>query len=273
MIACHNISAAYGESTVLQHIQFSAKQGECIAVLGQNGSGKTTLLRVLSGVLALDATAKKQGALVQLAGQDIQTLSPKQRAKLVAVVPQKLDFLPPITVQDMVLLGRYPHISWWGAYGKQDYAIAQAVMEEVDICALSARYLSDVSGGELQRVLLARALAQQSPILLLDEPAAALDLARMQDIFQILERKCAQGALVLAVMHDVNMAALYASRILALKQGQLIFNGTVADVFTQQNLRHIYDMDVHVFAHPVLGVPQVCPLKKNNEEIHDAYTP
>ncbi len=265
MITCENACAAYGTRSVLSGINFTAKSGEFIAILGQNGSGKTTLLRVLSGVLPALVAKEGEKTSIHLQGRSLWRLSPKQRAKLVAVVPQKLDFLPPITVQEMVLLGRYAHISWWGVYREKDYAAAYAAMQEVDICALAQRYLSELSGGELQRVLLARALAQQSPILLLDEPAAALDLARMQDIFQILEDKCAQGTLVLTVMHDVNMAALYATRILALKQGRLALDGAVQDVFTEQNLRYIYDMDLHIFAHPVLGVPQACPSKKNKE--------
>ncbi len=262
MLACRNVTAAYGTHKVLNSLTFSAKSGEFIAVLGKNGSGKTTLLRVLTGTLPLDVTSQENEASIFLQGQNALSLSSKQRGKMVAVVPQKLDFLPPINVEDMVLLGRYPHLSWWGAYTEKDYLAAHTAMQEVDICALAGRFLSELSGGELQRVLLARALAQESPILLLDEPAAALDLARMQDIFQILEKKCAQGTLVVTVMHDVNMAALYASRIMALKQGCLLFDGAVTEVFTEQNLRHIYDMDVHVFAHPLLGVPQVCPSKK-----------
>lgn len=257
MIACTGLSAGYGRHAVLRDLDFRAGAGEFVAVLGPNGSGKTTLLRVLSGGLAPLAGE------VLLGGAPVNSLKPRDRARRVAVVPQRVDALPPVRVRDLVLLGRYPYLSWLGVYSRMDHRAAAAALEEVGAEELAARAVCELSGGELQRVLLARALAQDAPVLLLDELAAGLDMARMVDLFDVLDRRRKAGACVVAVMHDVNLAALYATRLMGLKGGCVRFDGRAGQVFTEETLRDLYQIPIHVFPHPAAPVPQACPGRRN----------
>lgn len=256
-IACHKLYAAYGTRTVLHDLSLHAGAGESVALLGPNGSGKTTLLRVLSGVMR-----PSQGSVCLGEGSappDIASLSPRQRARQVAVVPQRIERLPHMLARDLVLLGRYPYLSWWGAYSPADHAAADKALMLTGAHALAQRFLEELSGGELQRVLLARALAQESPVLLLDELSAGLDLGRMKELFDLLELRRRAGACVITVMHDVNLAALYATRLVGLKAGRILFDGPVNEVFTEQHLSTLYETPIHVFPHPVCAVPQACP--------------
>lgn len=253
MIACRNLTTGYGSRVVLRGISLEAGRGEFVAVLGPNGGGKTTLLRALSGALPL------WGGQAALDGTPLDELPHKERARRVAVVPQRVEALPALAVREMVLLGRYPHLSWLGVYGGADYAAADAALRATGAETLARRSVRELSGGEMQRVLMARALAQEAGILLLDEPAAGLDLARMAELFAMLDRRRQAGACVVAVMHDVNMAALYATRMVGIKNGGVLFDGPTDRVFTEESLRELYDVPIHVFRHPVLPVPQACP--------------
>ena len=244
------ISAAYGEKAVLRRVELTLRAGECAALLGPNGSGKTTLLRAISGVLA------PQTGEIELLGRPLATLSPRQRARMVAVVPQRGQLPQGLTARQMVLLGRFAHLGWLGAYSREDYAAADSALEETGAAMLANRRLTELSGGELQRVLLARALAQQSPLLLLDELAAGLDWARMVELFDLLERRRAAGACVLMAVHDCNLAALYATRLMGLKGGNLVFDGPVARVFTEENLGALYNIPISILPHPRFGLPQ-----------------
>ena len=244
------VRAGYGGHSVLQDAAFTLHAGECAALLGPNGSGKTTLLRTLSGVLTPQAGA------IEIQGRPLATLKPRERARMVAVVPQRGQLPQGLTARQMVLLGRFAHLSWLGAYGREDYAAADRALEETGAAPLAQRGLNELSGGELQRVLLARALAQESPLLLLDELAAGLDWARMVDLFDLLERRRAAGACVLMAVHDCNLAALYATRLMGLRDGNLVFDGPVARVFTEENLGALYNIPICVLPHPRWGLPQ-----------------
>mgnify|MGYP000010456436 FL=1 len=244
------ISAGYGEKAVLRSVEFTLRAGECAALLGPNGSGKTTLLRTISGVLA------PQAGSIELLGRPLTSLSPRQRARMVAVVPQRGQLPQGLTARQMVLLGRFAHLGWLGPYSREDYTVADSALDETGAAPLAHRRLTELSGGELQRVLLARALAQQSPLLLLDELAAGLDWARMVELFDLLERRRAAGACVLMAVHDCNLAALYATRLMGLKGGNLVFDGPVAKVFTEENLGALYNIPVSILPHPRFGLPQ-----------------
>ena len=244
------ISAGYGENAVLRRVEFTLRAGECAAQLGPNGSGKTTLLRTISGVLA------PQAGSIELLGRPLTSLSPRQRARMVAVVPQRGQLPQGLTARQMVLLGRFAHLGWLGPYSREDYTVADSALDETGAAPLAHRRLTELSGGELQRVLLARALAQQSPLLLLDELAAGLDWARMVELFDLLERRRAAGACVLMAVHDCNLAALYATRLMGLKGGNLVFDGPVAKVFTEENLGALYNIPVSILPHPRFGLPQ-----------------
>ncbi len=253
MLTVRELTAGYDGRRVLRGVSFAARAGESVALLGPNGSGKTTLLRVISGVL------RPESGHLALQGRPLEQLGPRSRARLAAVVPQRGEIPQGLSVRQMVLLGRYPYLSWLGGYSGRDYAAAEEALAATAALDLAERRVSELSGGELQRVLLARALAQQSPLLLLDELAAGLDLARMVELFDLLERCRAAGTCVLMAMHDCNLAALYATRLIGLKNGRVLFDGPVPQIFTEERLSALYDLPIRVFPHPQWGLPQALP--------------
>ncbi|MDR3319845.1 MAG: ABC transporter ATP-binding protein [Desulfovibrio sp.] len=253
MLDVIDLSAGYGGKIILRDINLAARGGECVALLGRNGSGKTTLLRAVSGTLRLT------GGKILLQGNPARAA--RRRARLCAVVPQREDIPAGISAREMVLLGRYPWLSWLGAYSQKDRDAAEAALEAVDALTLAERELAALSGGELQRIFLARALAQESPILLLDEPTANLDPARMTELLDLLEARRAAGYLVVMALHDCNLAALYATRLVGIREGRVLFDGPVAEMFTEARLTTLYDTPFCVVPHPGFHAPQALPAK------------
>lgn len=253
MLCCEHIRAGYPGREVLRDVSLTVAPGESVALLGHNGSGKTTLLRVLAGQLAPDA------GRVLLEGREPAALSPRERARRIAVVPQRAEFFPSQIVRDMVLLGRYAHLGWWGVYAAYDYEAADQALASAGARELAQRRMGELSGGEVQRVMLARALAQESRLLLLDELAAALDWARVVELFDLLEQRRRAGMAIVMAVHDCSLAAQYATRLVGLKQGRVLFDGPPETVFTEENLGALYDLSLCVFAHPRNGLPQALP--------------
>ena len=253
MLCCEHIRAGYPGREVLRDVSLTVAPGESVALLGHNGSGKTTLLRVLAGQLAPDA------GRVLLEGREPAALSPRERARRIAVVPQRAEFFPSQIVRDMVLLGRYAHLGWWGVYAAHDYEAADQALASAGARELAQRRMGELSGGEVQRVMLARALAQESRLLLLDELAAALDWARVVELFDLLEQRRRAGMAIVMAVHDCSLAAQYATRLVGLKQGRVLFDGPPETVFTEENLGALYDLSLCVFAHPRNGLPQALP--------------
>ena len=227
MLCCEHIRAGYPGREVLHDVSLTVAPRESVALLGHNGSGKTTLLRVLSGQLA------PAGGQVLLEGMAPAGLAPRERARRIAVVPQRAEFFPSQIVRDMVLLGRYAHLGWWGAYTAHDYAVADQALASAGARELAHRRMGELSGGEVQRVMLARALAQESRLLLLDELAAALDWARVVELFDLLEQRRRAGMAIVMAVHDCSLAAQYATRLVGLKQGRVLFDGPPETVFTE----------------------------------------
>ncbi|MDD6181760.1 MAG: ABC transporter ATP-binding protein [Desulfovibrionaceae bacterium] len=250
-LRCTGVHAGYAGREVLHGVRLRVAAGEHVAVLGANGSGKTTLLRVLDGGLSPDA------GLVELEGRPLRQYSSRERARRIAVVPQTLASMPGLRVRELVLLGRYPHLPWWGGYTAEDAAAAEAAMRMTAVLPLKDRPVDELSGGEVRRVLLARALAQGGRVLLLDELAAGLDLSAMVMLFDLLERRRQEGLALVSVIHDVNLAALYATRLVGLKDGNVLFDGPVGAVFTEENLGELYGARMRVGRHPRLPVPQM----------------
>lgn len=253
MLSCEHVRAGYPGREVLHDVSLSVGPGESVALLGHNGSGKTTLLRVLGGQLAPAA------GRVLLDGGNPATLSPRERARRIAVVPQRAEFFATQIVRDMVLLGRYAHLGWWGTYAPRDYHVADQALASAGAQELARRRMGELSGGEVQRVMLARALAQESRLLLLDELAAALDWARVVELFDLLEQRRRAGMAIVMAVHDCSLAAQYATRLVGLKQGRVLFDGPPETVFTEENLGALYDLSLCVFAHPRNGLPQALP--------------
>jgi iron complex transport system ATP-binding protein len=250
MIEISGLGAGYGPVPVLRDISLSIGRGEFTGILGPNGSGKTTLIRLLSGVLPQTAGS------IRIAGQDIRLLSPRARARQCATVAQKHPDLSGVRALSVVLMGRYPHVAAFGDYTRADHDRARAAMGETGSQDLAPRATESLSGGEFQRVVMAKALAQDTELLLLDEAASNLDVARTVDLYELLRARNEAGLTVLTVAHDLNLAALYCRRLVFLKNGSIAADGPTRDVFTAQTLSEIYETPLAVAPHPITGTPQ-----------------
>ena len=253
MIELSRVHAGYGNTEdVLRDVSLSVHPGELVGLLGPNGSGKTTLLLVLSGVLT------PRSGTVTLNGAPLHRLRPRERARRIAAVPQRPEHIPDMDALSLVLMGRYPHTTLLRGYGPDDHAAALDALRDTGCAHLAARGARTLSGGELQRVLLARALAQGADTLLLDEATAGLDVARALDILDLLHTRHRAGARIVAAVHDLNLAALYCTRLIFLKHGRVVEDGPVERTFTAAVLSEVYETPVTVQPHPVTGAPQAC---------------
>jgi iron complex transport system ATP-binding protein len=231
---------SYGERTVLNGVSLCVERGEMVAILGPNGSGKTTLLKVLSGVL-------RGSGEVKLGGKDTRTYERRALSRLLAVVPQESPMVFPYTVSEIVLMGRASFHSPLAFEGEEDLSVARRSMEQTDTWSLADRYLHELSGGEKQRVMIARALAQKPQLMLLDEPAAFLDLKHQVQILDLLRRLNREAGLtILAALHDLNLAALYFNRIVMLSGGSIYRDGTPLKVLTEKTIEEVYEIRVEV---------------------------
>jgi iron complex transport system ATP-binding protein len=235
---------------VLDKVGFRAEPGVMTGVLGPNGSGKTTLLMALAGLLAPESGS------IRVFGRDPGRLRPRERALRLGSVPQKREDPEGFMAGEVVLMGRYAHLGFLGVYGPGDHAAARAAMDKTRTLPLAGRELSTLSGGEAQRVRIARALAQEAGALLLDEASQGLDAARKVEVFDVLAGMAAAGKLVLAAIHDLNLAALYCRELVFLKQGRVAARGRVEEVFTREVLGQVYGTHIEVVAHPATGAPQ-----------------
>ena len=232
ILELERISFKYGEQWVLQDVTLTVAKGEFFGILGPNGSGKSTLLNLIDGI-----RSPCEGE-IRLKGIAPGKMRRRDVARLVAVVPQEASWVFPLTVEEVVLMGRTPHIGRLAFESERDLAVARSAMEATDILPLAARLMETLSGGERQRVLIARALAQEPEVILLDEPTASLDIAhqiRTLDLIRSLSRSA--GLTVVSVTHDVNLAALYCDRIALLEEGRLHCLGRPGEVITESHIR------------------------------------
>lgn len=250
MIRVSGLVCRYGRREALRGINLHVAPGEMIGLLGPNGSGKTTLLSAMAGLLPAHA------GTIAVGGADVAGLSPRQRALRLSCVPQRAEVPPGFSVRELVLMGRHARTGFFADYGPEDHAAAEAALSDAGCLDLAGRMACELSGGELQRVLLARALAQGRELMLLDEAVSALDMARRVEVFDLLARLNREGATILSAVHDLNLAALYCPRLVFLKNGRIALDGPTAQVFTEANLKDIYETDLRVAAHPVTGAPQ-----------------
>ncbi|MDY7037750.1 MAG: ABC transporter ATP-binding protein, partial [Thermodesulfobacteriota bacterium] len=226
MIQIQSMHCGYKGKEVLQNINLHIKKGELAGILGPNGSGKTTLLLAIAGVLEVNSGS------IRVAGEDIQNASTRWRARQMASVPQKTEVSFPFRCLSLVLMGRYPYLSRWGGYSREDMNEAFSAMEQTDTLHLAQRLTTEISGGEAQRVIISRTLAQKSPVLLLDEATSSLDVARKIQVFDLLRRKNrSKNMTLLCAMHDLNLAALYCERLIFLKHGRIVVDGPIEKTF------------------------------------------
>jgi iron complex transport system ATP-binding protein len=242
MLEVQSLSIFYGNRPILKNISFDLAAGEILAIIGPNGAGKTTLIRALTGLTPLHA------GQIRVDGRSLNQLSVAERARWIAVVPQARNLPPAFTAWETVLLGRTPHLNWLGQTSPQDEAIARQAMTRTQTLELAGRPVGELSGGEQQRLLLARALAQASPILLLDEPTSHLDLQFQLALLDQVRSLARQEKLaVLVILHDLNLAARYADRVGLLVQGELRALGPAAEVLTPELLSPVYHVPLEVF--------------------------
>jgi iron complex transport system ATP-binding protein len=258
------LTASYGEKAVLHDLSFHAAEGELIGLLGPNGSGKTTLLHCLSRVVPLNA------GKVVVSGRDLAAYSARQLARIEASVPQRLEISFPFKCIEVVLMGRYPYQREFGTNSEDDLNKAVEAMRLTDTLDLAQRRINEVSGGEAQRVIIARALAQEAAIMLLDEATANLDVSHKIQMFDLFSEMNQQGRTFICAMHDLNLAALYCQRLIFLKDGQISIVGPTLETFTGENLSNIYETEVKIIEHPDTPAPQAIFVPGAKRRAHSA---
>jgi len=253
MLKIQNLSVSYGPRQILHDISLNVQSGEVLALIGPNGAGKSTLIRAASGVIPYTG-------YVRTNGDDFASLSPIQRAKYIATVPQAISLPPAFTVWETVLFGRTPYLGFLGQPSKNDEEIAHQALERINALPLVDRRVGELSGGEQQRVLLARALCQATPVLLLDEPTAHLDLQYQVSLLELVRDLAHKDNLaVLVALHDLNLAAHYADRIALMVAGNIKAIGNAKEVIQPELIQEAYCLPVQVVQHPFLDVPLVLP--------------
>jgi iron complex transport system ATP-binding protein len=236
-----NVSFGYGGSPVLREISFDLREGEMTGVVGPNGSGKTTLIRLLCGLL------EAESGEVTLRGRPLVDYSRRELSLSVAVVPQATETVFPYTVEEMVAMGRYPHLKWGGWLDSRDLEVCEWAMDLSGILPFRLRTLDRLSAGERQRVLLARALAQKPSFLLLDEASSFLDIGQEVAVFDLLDRlRREEGLTVLTVSHDLNLIGRFCAGVLLLREGRLLAQGCLSESYTSVNLSALFGVPVAV---------------------------
>jgi iron complex transport system ATP-binding protein len=249
------VSVVLGGRRIVDRVSFEVEDGEWVALIGPNGAGKTTLLRALVGLVPYDGQ-------IRVFGHDARAFSRRALARSLALVPQVPLMPSDATVAQYVLLGRTPHLSYFASEGRTDRDAVASALARLDLEAFAHRTLGSLSGGERQRATLARALAQDAPVMLLDEPTTALDVGRQQQVLEIVDGLRTDRTLtVLSTMHDLTLAGQYAERLVLLDGGRVAAEGTARDVLTRQLIAEHYGAEVRVVGELDSGVA-VVPVRR-----------
>ncbi len=239
-VAAQNVSVRLGDRAVLLDVSAQVQRGGWLALVGPNGAGKTTFLRALAGLVRFSGD-------ITLHGRAVHASNRRELARSVALVPQIPQTPPALTVAEYVLLGRTPHIGYLGTESRADRLAAERAIDSLELGLFVKRPLGELSGGELQRAVLARALAQEAPILLLDEPTTGLDLGHEQQALELVDRlRRAAGLTVISALHDLTIAAQYAERLLLLDRGRVVAAGAANDVLTEATVARYFEARVRV---------------------------
>ncbi|WP_300669939.1 heme ABC transporter ATP-binding protein [Desulfoluna sp.] len=254
-LAVTGLSSGYGDHEVLTDISLAIDRGSFFIIAGPNGTGKTTLLKCLAGL-----THPQKGS-VTLDGSPLNSFNQRALARRIAFLPQSVETAFSLTVREVVLMGRAPHLGMLGFHKEKDLALAEEAMSFTDVLPLADRTLDALSGGEKQRVLISRAVCQQPEFILLDEPTSALDLAHQVRVMDLMERlKHERGMGVVMVSHDLNLAAMYADTLCLIHQGKVAALGTPSDVLEKKRLEAVYGCRLFVEKSPVAGTVHITPV-------------
>ena len=239
MIELRDLTVSFNGTGAVRGITLEAAAEEWLMLIGPNGAGKTSVLRALCGLLPF-------GGEALLDGRDVRELGRRELARLIAFVPQNPVTPPELTVAEYALLGRTPHLGYLAAEGRGDRQAAARALERLDLLPFAERGLGSLSGGELQRAVLARALAQEARVLLLDEPTTSLDLGRQQQVLELVDSLRGDGLTVVSTMHDLTLAGQYADRLVLLDRGAIVAEGEAAEVLSAANLSAYYGASVRI---------------------------
>jgi iron complex transport system ATP-binding protein len=253
VIELRGLTVRFDETDAVSGVSFDVADEEWVMLIGPNGAGKTSILRALCGLLGFDGE-------VLLDGRGVGELGRRELARLIAFVPQNPSTPPELTVAEYVLLGRTPHLGYLAAEGRRDRQAATRALERLDLLPFAERGLGSLSGGELQRAVLARALAQEAPVLLLDEPTTSLDLGRQQQVLELVDSLRSEGLTVVSTMHDLTLAGQYADRLVLLDRGSIVAEGAPGEVLSVSNLAAYYGASVRVVSDE--GGTFVLPLRR-----------
>lgn len=235
-----SLRVAYNGTEVLRGVDLEVERGGWLGLVGPNGPGKTTFIKAILGTVLADGT-------IEIEGRDVHSMGSAERSRSIAAVAQRPNLPLDMTVFDYVLLGRTPHISYFGVEGRSDLEVVVEVLERLDLGSLSFRALGSLSGGESQRVTLARALAQRAPILLLDEPTSALDVGHQQQVLELVDELRREQALtVVSALHDLTLAAQFCDRLVMLGAGIVEAAGVPREVLTSEHIANLYGAAVRI---------------------------
>ena len=267
MIELKDVSLGYDHRAILNDVNLEAVPGNVLGLIGPNGSGKSTLIKGITRLIKLFS------GHILLDGRDIMTYKREQLARLLATVPQNPVLPEAFTAFEVVLMGRTPHLGLLRYEGKRDMAIAWQAMEATETQFFAERRVGELSGGEKQRLVIARALTQQPKVILLDEPTANLDINYQVEILDLIRSLCLeQGLTVVIALHDLNLAAQYCDWLVMLNGGRVHTEGVPHDVLTEQNIREVYGAEVCVYPHPVNRLPTTLVMagesKKGTAHVH-----
>ncbi|MFI7448989.1 ABC transporter ATP-binding protein [Nonomuraea sp. NPDC049714] len=250
-----SVKLGYGDRTIVDGLDLGIETGTVTTIIGPNGCGKSTLLRALGRLL------KPQGGEVLLDGKRIDRTPTRDVAKILGMLPQAPTAPEGLTVADLVARGRHPHQTWYRQWSSDDEAAVADALAMTDLADLAERPLDELSGGQRQRAWLSMALAQGTDLLLLDEPTTFLDLAHQVEVLELVRHLHQRaGRTIVMVLHDLNLAARYADRLVAMRDGRVIASGAPHEVLTEDLLREVFDLDAKVIEDPVAGTPLVIPI-------------
>ena len=259
-----NISLNFHDKSILSNISLGVSAGDFFVIIGPNGAVKTSLLKILSGL------QKAQQGSVTVKGKNITKYTRRNLSQILAIVPQHIEVGFPFTVADTVIMGRSPHLGILGMEGKEDFHIAEEAMNFTEVAHLADRKLFQLSGGELQRVIIARAICQQPEIILLDEPTTALDPSHQLKIMDLMERfRREHNTTIIMVSHDLNLASMYGDRLLLLKEGTVIKTGDPKEVLNKELLEESYGCQMQVDESPLGQVARITPVPNKYLHIHE----